>query len=132
MENRQTTIEPLYIRIPRMALAIILIAFGLNGYISFMPAPQPAGQALEFLKALAESGYVMHIVNAVLLGSGILLLIRKATLLALIVLFPISLNIVLFHIFIQFDGITIGLIMWIFNTWLLVASWNDLKVLLKP
>ena len=89
----------------RILFGLILIVFGANKFLGFMPMPELSGQAGEFMGALAQTGYIFPVIGAVELGVGLLLVLNLFTPLALIVLVPISVNIVLFHLFLDIGGI---------------------------
>ena len=82
-------------------LGIILITFGLNKFLNFMPAMELAPPGMEFMGALVKTGYVMVIVAIIEIITGILIATNKYRALALVVLFPILLNALLFHLFLD-------------------------------
>ena len=69
--------------------------FGLNGFLNFIKPPpdmvMPA-KALQFSTALMESGYMMQLIGATLLVSGLLLVINRFVPLALVLLAPFFVN----------------------------------------
>ena len=75
----------------------MLLVFGLNGFLHFLPPPPapPAGDA--FLGALAAGG-VMTVVKGFETVIGALLLAGRFVPLALVMLVPIVVNIVLYHL----------------------------------
>ncbi|HAT65003.1 MAG TPA: DoxX protein, partial [Flavobacteriaceae bacterium] len=91
-----------FTKILRVVLALILIIFGLNKFIdfSFMPLPQlPEGA--NFMSSLSASGYVLPLIGVLEIFIGLLLLFKKWVPFALLVLVPISLNVLLFHLFLD-------------------------------
>ena len=89
----------------RILFGLILIVFGANKFLGFMPMPELSGQAGDLMGALGGTGYIFPIVGAVELSVGVLLVLNLFTPLALIVLVPLSVNIVLFHLFLDIGGI---------------------------
>ena len=89
------------INIISILLGIILIVFGLNKFLNFMPPLELASPGMDFMGALIKTGYVMTIVALVEIITGILIVINKYRALALVVLFPILLNALLFHVFLD-------------------------------
>ena len=83
----------------RILLGVILVVFGLNKFLQFMPIPPMSVEASAFMAALVESGYILPIVAIVEVITGIMLLFNKYQALALVVLFPVLLNSFLFHLF---------------------------------
>lgn len=88
----------------RILLGIMLLIFGLNKFLKFMPMPDMDGAAKEFFDALMHSEYIMPIVAVVEIVTGILFLTNKYTALAAVVLFPVILNALLFHLFLDPAG----------------------------
>lgn len=81
----------------RFLLAFILIIFGLNKFLGFMPMPDPPVEGGAFLGSLMNAGYVFPFVGVVFLVSGALLAFNKAVGFALILLAPMTVNILLYH-----------------------------------
>jgi hypothetical protein len=108
--------------IARYLLGIPLIVFGLNGFLNFIPQPEMVmpEKALQFVTALAGSGYMMQLIGATLLVSGALLVINRFVPLALLFLAPFFLNSVLFHIFLERSGLPMALV---FSALVLYLAW---------
>ena len=83
----------------RLLLGLIYFVFGLNGFLNFLPITPPAmpEAAMGFLGGLASSGYFIPVLSATQTASGLLLLTGFAAPLALVILAPITLQILLFH-----------------------------------
>ena len=84
----------------RLLLGLIFVATSVAGIFQLMPAPTdypPA--ALAFVSALVGSGYLMVAVWTVQLVSGVALLLDLWTPLFLVLLAPVTVNIMLFHVF---------------------------------
>ncbi len=117
--------------IARIVLGLILVLFGLNGFLQFMPMPEMTAEAGELMGAMAKAGYFFPIIAIVEIIVGILLLINKYTALALIVLFPIMLNAFLFHLFLDIAGIGGAALAVTLNTFLLIADKEKYKGVLE-
>ena len=115
----------------RFLLAIMLIVFGLNKFLQFMPMPPLPDVAGAFMGALAASGYILPIVAIVEIGAGIFLLINKFKALALVVLFPVALNAFLFHVFLDLPGIGGAFFLIIMNVFLMFGEKDAYASLLK-
>ena len=108
--------------IVRILLGLMLIVFGLNKFLQFMPMPPMSDAAGEFMGALGKSGYIMPIVAIVEIHAGILLLLNKYVPLALVILFPVLLNAFLFHLFLDLPGIGGAAVAIAMNTFLFFAN----------
>lgn len=85
--------------VARILLGLIFFVFGLNGFLNFMPAPEGMPErAMAFAGALAASGYMFPLIKGIEVLSGALLLAGRFVPLALVLLAPIIVNIVLFHV----------------------------------
>jgi putative oxidoreductase len=80
----------------RWLLGLVFLAFGLNGFLHFIPMPPPPGVAGQFLGALFVSHYLVVVFLLQLIPAALLLLNRFVPL-ALTLLGPVIVNIVLFH-----------------------------------
>lgn len=83
----------------RFFLGAVFFIFGLNGFLGFIPQPELPSAAGSLMGAWAQSGYFLPFVKAVEVVVGLLLLSNRFVPLALVVLAPITLNILLFHVF---------------------------------
>ena len=117
--------------IVRILLGLMLVIFGLNKFLLFMPIPSMPELAGEFMGALVKSGYIMVIVAIVEIVSGILLLVNKYQPLVLVVLFPVLLNAFLFHLFLDLGGIGGAAFAIAMNIFLFVANKESYKELFK-
>ncbi|WP_114492342.1 DoxX family membrane protein [Candidatus Ulvibacter alkanivorans] len=124
----------------RIGLGLMLLAFGTNKFFWFMPdfdfSAYP--QAEHLFKVLRFSwyepvgkGYLMGLVGLTELMVGLLLVLKKWVPLALIVLVPISVNIVLFHAFVNLPNIGPALLVAIVNGVLIYRHKEKYKPLFK-
>jgi len=85
----------------RVLLGLIFVVFGLNGFFNFIQPPEMNDTARTFMGALAGTGYFMIVVKLVEVVSGLMILTGRFLPLGLILLAPVSVNILLFHIFLD-------------------------------
>jgi putative oxidoreductase len=105
--------------IARYLPGLIFLVFGSNMFLNFLPQPPPPpGAAGEFSGLLLTTHYV-YAVGAVMVVSAILLLANRFVGLALVLLAPVLVNILLFHILMMPSTIRLGLFLTLL--WLLVA-----------
>ncbi len=99
--------------VTRVLTGLLFATTGLNGFLMFMPAPDPSTMApagVAFSGALYATGYMLQLASGVQLLSGILLLAGRFVPLALAMLAPMVVNIFLFHVFLEPSGIGIALL----------------------
>ena len=90
------------IMVLRILLGLVLVIFGTNKFYPFMPAPAEMSEgAANFMGALNDTGYMFPLIGAIEVITGLLLLLKKWVPFALIVLAPVAVNIVLFHLFLE-------------------------------
>ncbi|RAR46404.1 DoxX family membrane protein [Flavobacterium lacus] len=118
-----------FTKLMRILLGAILVVFGLNKFLSFIPAPELPENAANFINSLASTGYVLQVVGVIEILIGLLLLLNKWVAFALVVLVPISVNILLFHLFLDIPGISGALLVAIFNGILMYKLWPKYKPL---
>lgn len=94
--------------IARWLLALVFVVFGLNGFLHFIPQQLPPSEnARQFFTVLFVTKYLLFVSAFQVLG-GLLFLSRKTTPLALVIIGPILVNILLFHILMNPQGIVPG------------------------
>jgi uncharacterized membrane protein YphA (DoxX/SURF4 family) len=105
--------------IARILLGLIFVVFGLNGFLQFIP-PQPIPpQAGQFAGLLFTTHYYIVIFALQFIG-GVLLLVGRYIALGLVILAPIIVNILLFHIHMAPSAIGPGLLVTVL--WFVVFS----------
>lgn len=87
-------------KVARILLGLIYLFFGLNFFFHFLHAapPDPASKAGIFLGGLFNSGYFFVFLKTLEVLYGLLLLADWFVPLVLILISPISINILLFHV----------------------------------
>jgi hypothetical protein len=95
--------------VARNLLGMLFTVFGLNGFLHFIPMGSVPPLAGQFVTALITSHY-MAVVFLLELVSGILLLLNRFVPFALVLLAPIIVNIVLFHVFLAPSGLPIAVV----------------------
>jgi uncharacterized membrane protein YphA (DoxX/SURF4 family) len=95
-------IQSIAVLVARYLLGLAFFVFGLNGFLHFLPMPQPSPQGGAFLGALAATGYMFPLIKGVEVGASVLLLANRAVPLALVLLAPILVNIAAYHTLLDF------------------------------
>ena len=104
--------------IARILMGLIFVVFGLNGFLNFLSMwPMPTGLAGQFIGALLQSHYYF-VVAALQVVGGLLLLVNRFVPLALVLLGPVIVNIILYHLFLNPAGVALAILVTIL--WLIV------------
>jgi len=94
--------------IVRVLLGLMFAVFGSNAFLHFMPMPPMQGAAGAFIGALVSSGYIYAIAGLQVVGGLLLLLGARFVAHGLMLLGPIIVNIVLYHIFLDQSGLVMA------------------------
>jgi len=105
--------------IVRVLLGLMFVVFGSNAFLHFIPMPPMEGQAGAFIGALASSGYIYVIAMLQVVGGLCLLIGSRFTPPGLMLLGPVIVNIVLYHIFLDRSGLPLAICISVFALFLL-------------
>jgi uncharacterized membrane protein YphA (DoxX/SURF4 family) len=108
--------------IARLLLGLVFLVFGLNGFLNFLNlGPMPKDLAGQFIGALFLSHYY-SVIAALQILSGVLLLVNRFVPLTLVLLGPVIVNILLFHVFLNPAGIGLAIVVTVL--WFIVFYGN--------
>lgn len=118
--------------IARSLLGLVFVVFGSNIFLHFIPMPPPPeGPAGDFSKALFVSKY-LHVVGALQIVGGALLLVGRFVPLGLTLLGPVIVNILLFHVLMEPKGLPMALVVSALALFLLWRYRSHFAGLVKP
>ena len=118
--------------IVRVLLGLMFVVFGSNIFLQFIPMPpQKPSLATDFSKALMESHY-MYVVGFLQVAGGLLLLIGRYVPLGLLLLGPVIVNILLFHIFLDPAGLPMAIVISVLALFLVWRYRTNFAGLVKP
>lgn len=115
----------------RVILGITLFLFGINKFFNFIPMFEMPDAAANFLESLEATGYVFYVVAIFEIGIALLLLLKKWVPFALVLLAPLSLNILLFHIFLDISDSYVAIVVFALNVLLMYKYWKAYKPLFQ-
>jgi len=95
--------------IARYLAGVIFLVMGLNGFLNFIHFPPPAGIAGQFMGALYVSHY-LWVIFAFQVIAGALLLVNRFVPLAVVILAPVLVNILTFHVLMAPSGLPMALV----------------------
>ena len=117
-----TTVKSISALIARVLLGLIFLVFGLNFFLHFIPMDAQHGEvAGNFLGGLFGAGYFFPFLKGLEIVLGAFLIIRLFVPLSVAALFPITLNIFLFHAFLEPASVGLSVVMLILNLYLVWA-----------
>jgi len=115
----------------RILLGLIFTVFGLDFFLHFMPAGAVSEAGGAYLEALFNTGYMFPVIKSIELGAGLLLLTGYRPQLGLALLAPITFNIALYHLFLDPNGIILGMLVAALEVFLLWAYRDAFKSLFQ-
>lgn len=98
------------VTIARILLGLLFFVFGLNGFFHFMPNPPPPPAAAAFFGALIATHYMFFLIFGAQVLGGALLLLGMMVPFALLILAPVIVNILAFHIYLSPDLLPLALV----------------------
>jgi len=119
----------------RSLFGLIYLVFGLNFFLHFIPMPPPPatpGAAESFTGGLFQAAYFFPMLKGIEVLLGGFLLLNFFTPLSLVILAPISINILLFHLFLAPAGIGMSILIVLLHAYLFWAYRKSFKTVLDP
>ena len=117
--------------IVRVLLGLMFLVFGLNGFLNFMPAPKELPpDVITVSTGLMKGGY-MAVVSATEIIVAVLLLTNRFVPLALVLLAPIVVGIITFHIAIAPATIVPGIVVLVMELYLAWAHRGTFRPMLR-
>ena len=104
--------------VARILLGLIFTVFGVMGLFQLGPQPELEGQAADFMNGLVGSGYFWPMLKIAEIACGLLLLSGMGVPLALVILAPVTTNIVAFHLFLEPATMAIAVVMLVLHLYL--------------
>jgi hypothetical protein len=111
--------------ISRLLLGFIYLVFGLDYFLHFIPyQPNHTGRVAAFKAALMGAGYFYPMIKSIQIVGGISVLANQYAPFFAVVLFPISLNVLLYHTILVPSGWLMGVLLVVPNLFLGYAYRN--------
>jgi len=106
----------------RVLLAAMYLFASVSFFLHLMPkAPEMTAAQTTFMSGVMASVYLMPLIKATELIGGILLLVNRTAPLAAVIIFPVTLNIFLYHAFLGPKDLPMVSVMLLFNLFLFYA-----------
>lgn len=118
-----------FTKIIRFILALLLILIGANKFFHFIPPPDVPDDASQFMGSLQATGYILPALGIVEICIGLMLMFNKWVAFAVLALIPISINVLLYHLFLDIPHIGIAALVAIINFILIYKLWPKYRPL---
>jgi uncharacterized membrane protein YphA (DoxX/SURF4 family) len=86
------------ISVAAVLLGLLMMTFGLNKFLNFIPMPSPSAEELNIFSAFMTLKWVLPLVAAAEITGGLLVIIQRFRALGAIVLLPVMVGIILQHL----------------------------------
>ena len=111
-----------FTNLPVYLLSLIYLVFGLNYFLHFITMPPMTGDANTFIGLLHSTGF-MAIVKVLEVILAVLIVVPATRALAVLLIAPITANILLFEITIVHQP-GIGILLVLLNSWVIYTNKN--------
>jgi hypothetical protein len=103
----------------RILLGFLYLVFGLDYFLHFIPyQPHHTGRVAAFKAALVDTGYFYPMIKSIQVAGGISLLLNRYAPFFAVVLFPLSVNVFLYHTILVPSGWLMGVLLVVPNLFL--------------
>jgi len=103
----------------QMLLGLIFVTFGLNKFMGFIEIPPLNEIATNFMISLNTTSYMFPTIGVIEILCGLSLLLNRYVTLSLLLLIPITFNILGFHLSLDQGGLVMSLIITSIHIYLL-------------
>lgn len=86
------------VSIAAVVLGLLMIVFGLNKLVPFLPMPAPTPEEMKIFSAFLTLGWVLPLVAITEIAGGLLLVLPRTRALGAIVLLPVMTGIIVHHL----------------------------------
>jgi len=107
------------ILVVRILFGLMFVNAGLNKFLGYMPMPEMSEQAGALMGAFGATGYMFPLIAVTELIAGVLILTKKCNALGAVLIMPVTVNIFLFHTFLDPSGLVMAIVLLGVNIFLL-------------
>jgi putative oxidoreductase len=105
--------------VSRVLLGFLYLVFGLDYFLHFIPyEPNHTGRVAAFKSGLIGVGYFYPMIKSIQVAGGLALLVNRYAPFAAVALFPISVNVFLYHTILVPSGWLMGVLLVVPNLFL--------------
>ncbi|MGE0560243.1 MAG: DoxX family membrane protein [Flavobacteriales bacterium] len=115
-----------------LLFGLMFINAGLNKFLNYIPTPEDMPENLmKVMAAFMEISWLMPLVAVAEIVGGMLFILPKFRALGAIIIFPIMIGILLFHIVTAPSGLPMALILLAINLWVIIENREKYLHLIK-
>jgi uncharacterized membrane protein YphA (DoxX/SURF4 family) len=104
-----------------LLFGLMMINGGLNKFLNYIPLEMDKA-AMDLMNVFKSSGWIFSLIAIVEIIAGILIIIPKTRALAAIMIFPVMIGIVLFHVFQDPANMIMNFVLLAINLWIIFEN----------
>ena len=116
--------------IVRLLMGLMFLFASIVVLFNLVPHPEIKGNAKLFMDGIMATGYFMTLLKVTELVCGLAFVTGLFVPLATVVIFPITLNILLYHVYVAPEGLPVAIPLMLANLFLAYACRKNYKTLL--
>ena len=106
----------------RFLLGLMMVNSGLNKFFHYIPMSEMSQSAMDLMGAFGATEYMFPLIAFTEIVAGVLLLTKRYTAIGAVLMMPITVNIFLFHAFLDTAGMGMGIVLLLINIAILVSE----------
>ena len=114
----------------QMLLGVIFLIFGMNKFLGFITLPPLNDVATNFMMSLGSTGYMFPTIGVLEVLCGASLLLNRYVTFSLLLLVPITFNILGFHLALDQSGLIISSVLTLIHGYLIYDRRDKYKSLI--
>ena len=111
---------------------LMMVNSGFNKFFNYMPLPEMPENALDLIMAFGASGWLLSLIAVVEIVGGVLFAIPKYRALGAIIILPVTVGILLFHVVQDPATVMVSIILMGINIWAILMDKEKFMPLLQP
>jgi putative oxidoreductase len=116
--------------IVRILMGLMFVFSSIVVLFNLVPQPELKGAVKVFMEGMKASVYLLTLIKVTELVCGLAFLSGRFVPLATVVIFPVTLNILLFHVFVSPEGLPVAIALILANLFLAYACRRNYQGLL--
>jgi putative oxidoreductase len=117
--------------IVRVLMGLLFIFASVTVLFNLVPQPELKGNTKIFMDGINASRYLLPLIKITELFCGIAFLTGYFVPLATVVIAPVTISILLFHIFVDPSGLPVAILLVLANIFLAYANWEKFTPILE-
>jgi hypothetical protein len=108
-------------------LGVMFTVFGLNGFLHFLPMPEPNEAMMAYMSGLKSTEYFIPFLKGTQVLVGLMFLFNIYVPLGMLILAPIVIHIFLAHLFLDTSGLPMALVIVVLMDVMAWGYWDCFK-----